>query len=73
MTFAYERIVFWKKKKFIIPSGEAEKRFIDYISKPMTELLHNSPLNDIVFNLNKGGGRGDGNFTHRPPPPPPPC
>ena len=53
MPFAYERIVFWKKKKFIIPSGEAEKRFIDNISKPMTEFLHNSPLNDIVFNLLK--------------------
>ena len=40
MPFAYEKIVFWKKKKFITPSGEAEKLFIDDISKPMTEWLH---------------------------------
>ena len=55
MPFTYEKIVFWKKKKFITPSGEAEKLFIDDISKPMTEWLHDSPLNDIVFNPNLWG------------------
>ena len=61
MPFAYEKIVFWEKKKFIIPSGEAEKLFIDDISKPKTEWLHDSPLNDIVFKPNLWGTTG--NFT----------
>ena len=49
MPLAYEKVAYWKKKKLIVPSREAGKRFIDDILKSMTEWLHDSPLNDIVF------------------------
>ena len=45
LYLAYEKIVYWKKSLFLLPSRQAGKSFIDEMSRLMNE----SPLKDIAF------------------------
>ena len=49
LSLAYEKIVYWKKNLFLLPSGQEGKSFIDEISRLMNEWIHESPLKDIAF------------------------
>ena len=49
LSLAYEKIVYWKKNLFLLPSGLAGKSFIDKISWLMNKWMHESPLKDIGF------------------------
>ena len=40
LSQAYETVVFWRKKKFLLPSGKAERKFIREVSRLMSEWLH---------------------------------
>ena len=46
---AYERIVFWKKNLFKLPTGAAAKKYITETTKLMNGWTNNSPLKDIAF------------------------
>ena len=46
---AYERIVFWKKNLFMLPTGAAAKKYIAETIKLMNGWTNNSPLKDIAF------------------------
>ena len=49
LSLAYEKIVYWKKNLFLLPSGQAGKSFIDEMSRLMNEWIRKSPLKDIAF------------------------
>ena len=49
LSLAYEKIVYWKKNLFLLPSGRAAKQFIEETTKLMNEWSHDSPLKDIAF------------------------
>ena len=49
LSLAYEKIVYWKKNLFLLPSGQAGKSFIDEMSRLMNEWIRESPLKDIAF------------------------
>ena len=46
---AYERIVFWKKNLFMLPTGAAAKKYITETTKLMNGWTNNSPLKDIAL------------------------
>ena len=46
---AYERIVFWKKNLFMLPTGAAAKKYITETTKLMNGWTNNLPLKDIGF------------------------
>ena len=46
---AYEKIVFWRKNLFKLPSGSAGKRYISEITKLLNGWTFNSPWKDISF------------------------
>ena len=45
----YERIVFWKKNLFMLPTGAAAKKYTAETIKLMNGWTNNSPLKDIAF------------------------
>ena len=46
----YEKIVYWKKNLFLLPSGQAGKSFISKTPTLMNEWIHEeSPLKEIAF------------------------
>ena len=49
LSLAYEKIVYWKKNLFLLPSGQAGKSFIDEMSRLINEWIRESPLKDIAF------------------------
>ena len=49
LSLACEKIVYWKKNLFLLPSGQAGKSFIDEMYRLMNEWIHESPLKDIGF------------------------
>ena len=49
LSLAYEKIVYWKKNLFLLPSGDAGKSFIDEMSLLMNEWIRESPLKEIPF------------------------
>ena len=44
-----ERLVFWKKNLFMLPTGAAAKKYIAETIKLMNGWTNNSPLKDIAF------------------------
>ena len=46
---AYDRIVFWKKNLFMLPTDAAAKKYITETTKLMNGWTNNSPLKDIAF------------------------
>ena len=51
LNFIYEKIVFWRKNLFLLPTGGAGKWYIDEITRLINEWLSNSPLKSIAFKL----------------------
>ena len=49
LSLVYEKIVYWKKNLFLLPSGRTGKQFIEETTKLINEWLHDSPLKDIAF------------------------
>ena len=49
LSLTKKQYVYCKKNLFLLPSGQERKSFIDEISKPMNEWIHESPLKDIAF------------------------
>ena len=45
----YEKIVYWKKNLFLLPSGKAGKTFIDHIVKLLNSWVEGTALQDIAF------------------------
>ena len=45
----YETVVFWRKNMFLLPSGKAGRKFIEEVSRLISEWLHDSPLKNIAF------------------------
>ena len=46
---AYERIVFWKKNLFILPTGATAKKYITETKELMNGWTNNSPFKNIAF------------------------
>ena len=49
MKKAYEKIVFWRKNLFLLPTGKAGKSFIDEITRLLNAWEQNSPMQSMVF------------------------
>ena len=45
----YEKIVHWRKNVFMLPKGNAWKRYIDEITRPMGAWINDSPMKNIAF------------------------
>ena len=45
----YEKIVHWRKNLFMLPRGNAGKRYIDEITRLMGAWINDSPMKNIVF------------------------
>ena len=58
-----QKIVYWKKNIFLLPSGQTRKSFIDWwtmnneFSRLMNEWIHESPLKDIACKSNYSNAR----------------
>ena len=48
VNHAYEKIVYWRKNLFMVPSGAAGKKFINETTKMLNFWTDNSPLNLIA-------------------------
>ena len=46
---AYERIVFWKKNLFMLPTGAAAKKYMTKTTKLMNGWTNNLPFKDVAF------------------------
>ena len=51
LSLVYEKIVYWKKNLFMLPSGHVGKQFIGETTQLTNEWLHDSPLKDIAFKV----------------------
>ena len=51
VDFIYEKVVYWRKNLFLLPTGKAGKSYIDEITRLMNECLRNSPLKRIAFKV----------------------
>ena len=49
VTFIYEKIVYWKKNLFLLPTGKAGKLFIDELTKLFNAWIDDSPLKNIAM------------------------
>ena len=49
VSIVYEKVVHWKKNMFLLPSGQAGKRYVDETTRLMNEWLHDSPMKDVAF------------------------
>ena len=49
VSIVYEKVVYWKKNMFLLPSGRAGKQYVDETTRLMNEWLHDSPMKDIAF------------------------
>ena len=45
----YEKIVYWRRNLFLLPTGKAGTQYIDETSRLMNAWLHHSPLKDVAF------------------------
>ena len=48
VTFIYEQIVYWKKNRFLLPTGKDGKLFIDELAKIFNAWIDDSPLKKIA-------------------------
>ena len=46
---AYEKVVYWRKNVFLLPTGKAGKSFIDETRRLLDEWVQDSPLKSIAF------------------------
>ena len=49
VSIVYEKVVHWKKNMFLLPSGQAGKRYVDETTRLMNEWLHDSTMKDVAF------------------------
>ena len=49
VTFICEQIVYWKKNRFLLPTGKAGKLFIDELAKIFNPWIDDSPLKKIAM------------------------
>ena len=49
VNFVYEKVVYWRKNLFLLPTGKAGQCYIDEITKLMDDWAHDSPLKEIAF------------------------
>ena len=49
VTFVYEKIVYWKKNLFLLPTGKAGQCFIDEITRILDAWVNGSPVKHIAF------------------------
>ena len=45
----YDKVVFWRKNLFLLPTGSAGKKYIEETTRLMNEWLQDSPMKDICF------------------------
>jgi len=46
---AYEKVVFWRKNLFLLPTSQAGKEYIDETSRLLNAWAHDSPLDTLAF------------------------
>ena len=49
ITLAYEKIVFWRKNLFLLPTSKSGREYIDETSRLLNEWVHDSPVASIAF------------------------
>ena len=49
VDFIYEKIVFWRKNLFLLPTGKSGKKYIDEITRLVNAWLSDSCLKDVAF------------------------
>ena len=47
----YERIVYWRKNLFMLPTGKVGKRYIDETTRLMNAWTEDSPLKNVAFKV----------------------
>ena len=49
LNTVYDKVVFWGKKIFLLPSGRSGKLYIEETTRLINSWTHNSPLQDVAF------------------------
>ena len=49
INIIYDKVVFWRKNLFLLPSGSCGKRYVEETIRLLNEWIHGSPLNGISF------------------------
>ena len=49
LNTVYDKVVFWRKNIFLLPSGRSGKLYIEETTRLINSWTHNSPLQDVVF------------------------
>ena len=49
INIIYDKVVFWRKNLFLLPSGSCGKRYIEESTRLLNRWIHGSPVNGISF------------------------
>ena len=49
LNAVYDKVVFWRKNIFLLPSGKSETHYTEETTRLINSWIHNSPLQDVAF------------------------
>ena len=51
LSNAYDKIAYWRKKLFLLPTGTMERSFIDKMERMINAWVYDRPIKDIALNV----------------------